>query len=74
MTKDTGGQAFPGRELKVANKEKEIIEVPTEGMTLRQWYAGQALTGIIMYCYPSKEVLVEQCYEIADAMIKEGKK
>jgi len=48
-----------------------------EGMTLRDWFAGQALSGMSFKYgsdYRSIKLLAEHCYCIADAMIeKEGK-
>lgn len=59
-----GGQAFP------------ITDWP--GMTLREWYAGQTLVGLISGCkdYDIKppEYWSSMAYKIADAMIAEGKK
>ena len=46
--------------------------LPQEGMTLRQWYAGQALTsGRTMRGAPvtCAEDIAKQMFEIADAMI-----
>ncbi len=50
------------------------------GMTLRQWYAGQAMV-VAMYCVPldggDENVtgkLAKIAFEIADAMIEEGAK
>ena len=42
----------------------------TPGMTLRDWFAGQALTGIfnISNCM-SDETIAGECYGIADAML-----
>ena len=42
----------------------------TPGMTLRDWFAGQALTGIfnISNCM-SDETVAGECYGIADAML-----
>ena len=48
------------------------------GMTLRQWYAGQALKGILSfngdYGSTEKPYLADACFQWADAMIAEGKK
>jgi hypothetical protein len=47
------------------------------GMTLRQWYAGMALQGLIAHEGPStipgcREKDAKFCFEQADAMIEEG--
>ncbi len=67
--KDDGGQAFPGR---------NFLGVPVPGMTLRDWFAGQALSLTTFVC---DEASIEgesacdparhatQAYAIADAML-----
>ena len=39
-----------------------------EGMTLRDWFAGQALIGERNKGWP-KTITAEECYEYADAML-----
>lgn len=67
---DDGGPAFP-RNL--------------EGMSLRQFYAGIALMGLLNNAESrilslmeedksNGQILAENCFHMADAMIKEGKK
>jgi hypothetical protein len=57
----TGGAAFPGK----ANLE--------DGMTLRDWFAGQALAGLLsiseVYDAQEFEDIAAQAYLQADAMI-----
>lgn len=64
MTKNDGGQAFPGWDN-------------DEGMTLRDYFAGQVIGGICA-SGPSKafsnEYLVKDAYKIADAMLAEREK
>ena len=43
-----------------------------DGMTLRDWFAGQALAGILAATRVdiNEGVLAESCYLVADAMLK----
>lgn len=49
-----------------------------EGMTLRQWYAGQALIAVYAdggrYNETGMGKVAEHCFQMADAMIREGEK
>ena len=57
---DDGGPAFPC--------------VTTAGMSLRDWFAGQALAGMLAYPAPGApipRVVAKAAYEYADAMIAE---
>ena len=61
--KQTGGPAFPG-----------VTENDTgEGMTLRDYFAGQALAGLCSDgsagTYMSRNQVAEACYRMGDAMI-----
>ena len=82
---DKSGQAFPSRELKVANQEREVIEVPVDGMTLRDYFAGQALIGLLSNPIYFESVcrvedgrddkfvhkfIADRCQKYADAMLK----
>lgn len=46
------------------------------GMTLRDWFAGQALSGMMAnsYYHESGIVPIKDCYHFADAMIAEREK
>jgi len=75
MTKDTGGAAFPTKpgEETIGG---EVIRY--EGMTLRDWFAGQALMGCAQML-PStagnhREEAARVAYELADAMLAERNK
>ena len=60
---DDGGAAFP--------YQPGDWVVNNTGMTLRQYYAGQAL-GCAQWL-GGPEDIAKGCYEVADAMIAEGK-
>ena len=63
---DTGGPAFPRR----MNKDHS-----TEGMTLRDYFAGQAMHEILIQGgWGTYDKLASEAYEVADAMIKERNK
>lgn len=50
------------------------IDLGADGMTLRDWFAGQALTRVLIE-WPldgkNKTIVARQCYELADAMLAE---
>jgi len=62
MNKKTGGSAFPALDA------REFLS----GMTLRDYFAGQALASLAGE--QSTTATVEYCYELADAMLKEREK
>ena len=68
-TPTNGGPAFPTKTL---SKGDHGYPVTTEGMTLRDYFAGQVLTGITLnrdaVDYNAAGVS-SFCYQIADAMI-----
>lgn len=74
---DTTGPAFP-RSGK--DQPTGLSDYPENGMTLRQWYAGQALSGCIKEAGKTltKNVklvdIAQKAFKIADAMIEEGNK
>ena len=60
---DDGGSEFPFAE---ATTDFSV----SPGMTLRDWFAGQALTGMLDRTYGMKiEIIAARSYEMADAMI-----
>lgn len=77
----SGGRAFPKSDT-ISNGE---VLYRDEGMTLRQWYAGQVLPAAIAHAYTisgaitnsatiTKLQIAQKCFEMADAMIEEGNK
>jgi hypothetical protein len=71
--KDNGGCAFPNKEA-VAAYDCRFID--HKGMTLRDYFAGQALVGILMNLAtgPRREIAVadiaKEAYCCADGMLK----
>ena len=68
MTKpNDGGPAFP--------RAGDQVNLPVKGMTLRQWYAGQALAGFCAEPYTEEVVyersIAERSCDLADALIDE---
>ena len=60
---DDGGSAFPFAE---ATTDFSV----SPGMTLRDWFAGQALAGMLDRTYGMKiEIIAARSYEMADAML-----
>jgi len=70
-TKDDGGPAFPRNE-RYADGD---LAVAHQGMTLRDWFAGQALAGVLANSNDDySEPPAKWAYAIADAMIAERNK
>ena len=70
-----GGPAFPVADDVCQVRRAEGTEV-LSGMSLRDWFAGQALSAIVAYApRQSAEVgpvfLSKEAYALADAMLKE---
>lgn len=71
---DNSGAAFPSVTLN--RFDKTLVAGHASGMTLRQWYAGMAMHGLLSgdttgYTW---ETLAHTAFEIATAMVKEGEK
>lgn len=64
MAKEDGGPAFPAI--------RGIPDIEIGGMSLRDYFAGQALQTLIAQG-PDETTLGKRAYEIADAMIKARK-
>ena len=75
MTKPDGGQAFPRPPF----IQGDSYWPDQNGMSLRDWFAGQALAGLIAGCLASDTLttpasLALEAYATADAMITERNK
>lgn len=74
---NSGGSAFPyNRDISNAQEWEEV-----EGMTLRDYFAGQALMGLCsttdnegIWQYGTTANVSEVSYKISDAMLKEREK
>lgn len=87
MNVDDGGPAFPlerlqasGLAMEAADDEKRFMYLQaraTCGMSLRDWFAGQALAGLLAagtdpnFEYSGDTTLASQCYLLARAMVIE---
>jgi len=78
--KNDGGAAFPSFTIQRhqphgTSGTVEEIQVPTQGMSLRDWFAGMALSSMTVTPDYSKgqcnSDIVERAYKIADAMLTE---
>ena len=71
---NNGGAAFPRPGGIHSDKDTEQITPMQDGMTLRDWFAGQALVGLCSnpdYCPPDFGYTVsETAFEIADYMLE----
>lgn len=65
MSKDEGGPAFPVNWLK---------DVGDSGMSLRDWFAGQALMGLMSAYCDNHDQTARWAWEYADAMIVEKRR
>lgn len=78
MKIDDGGPAFPSTEVYDGyNKDRGEYAVQsntTEGMSLRDWFAGQVLTNANIHQGRSINKIAEEAYMIADAMLAERTK
>ena len=64
-----GGPAFP-------RPTASAFEQPNDGMSLRDWFAGRALTGLLMQDKQLKcfDEMATWAYQAADAMLAEREK
>lgn len=70
---DTGGPAFPTKNYAAI---QPLAEGYSEGMTLRDWFAGMAMQSLMLAAKTSQDVdlLSKGAYQMADAMLKERDK
>lgn len=78
MSKRDGGPAFPTL-ADVEYESGHALELDTSGMSLRDWFAGQALNGLIASIQPHERLTdhplaAKNCYAVADAMLAERAK
>lgn len=72
MSKNNGGQAFPRASFYCDDGPSEYDQEPQDGMSLRDWFAGQALAGMQTFdCNNgTAETQALAAYRYADAMLK----
>lgn len=70
-TENSGGLAFP--RPSVFSSQPALLECGAVGMSLRDWFAGQAIIGILAPIdgEPNAIICAKWAYKIADAMISE---
>lgn len=61
-----GGPAFPAREGQAFERGQTI----SPGMTLRDWFAGMALTNAYTQAEDNRDKAAAWAYELADALLK----
>ena len=75
MSADTGGAAFPTQDINGANGE--VVQFGSPGMTLLDYFAGQALAGMCVNDGDSNfdgwnaDGIARHAYRIAAAMLTE---
>ncbi|AZO29321.1 hypothetical protein [Mesorhizobium sp. M1B.F.Ca.ET.045.04.1.1] len=73
--RNDGGQAFPRTGGEVPGPNSPEWVQPQEGMSLRDWFAGQALFGLLAHGYDlTWSGHAERAYIAADAMLAERQK
>ena len=71
---DDGGPAFPQIPAQRANQEMWSAPYVPEGMSLRDWFAGQAVNGNDLSPFDDFEAIACAAYKVADAMLAARKK
>lgn len=77
MSKETGGPAFPDPGRAQSAKQRE--QLTDVGMTLRDYFAAKAMPQLISLCQDgdgawSHDVVAQNAYALADAMLAEREK
>lgn len=72
---DDGGPAFPTTAPRVDQHGHAHMSADSAGMSLRDWFAGQAMAGHLAdpACGGPAHT-AEQCYSYADAMLEASKR
>jgi hypothetical protein len=72
MTTETGGPAFPCAEWLDTIDPSAVNPMHHQGMTLRDYFAGEALIkrGFNVRPYDNTDEVAKDCYKMADAMLK----
>lgn len=81
MSEKNGGSAFPVHEIQSEYRDGRYHDVwrPQDGMSLRDWFAGQALSGLLAaeaheqaigYTPDRATEMAGKAYGLADAMLK----
>ena len=72
----SGGRAFPVPQGYYRKKSRELVDAESRGMSLRDYFAGQALTNVDLRITmsdlddtPSPLAIANYMYVIADAML-----
>lgn len=69
-----GGPAFPRPMSHDGDGPRADAFVAQDGMSLRDWFAGQALIGTLAFPIPGAEKIpvnaARECFAYADAMLK----
>jgi hypothetical protein len=68
-TINDGGPAFPRHALEIKLPDGSVVP-KDPGMTLRDWFAGQALAGLLIGEWLSDKGVATLAYEYADAMLR----
>lgn len=75
--KENGGPAFPSSYNSFASGGSGGGGYSNQGMSLRDYFAAQAMTAIMsskeLYEYMTTEMIASEAYEQADAMLEERK-
>jgi hypothetical protein len=64
-----GGPAFPRAASTDEHGQPCNVYQDQQGMSLRDWFAGQAMVGLTAYNSKAAYYHAKEAYEIADAMI-----